>query len=162
MVVDGLLYVYGCHARSGFKKPIDLARVPLADALNREAWTYYAGNGTWSSDINEARWLFDGCDIMSVYWSGYLGQYLAIYSEPLTNWILMRTAPAPEGPWSDEVRMFEGVPPADSTAWNYSGMGHNEYSREDGRFEYVTYYRSGFWKGEFRQVEVEFAREQRQ
>jgi hypothetical protein len=156
-VSDGMLYVYGCHARIGFKKPIHLARVPIPEALDRTAWRYYAGNGAWSSNIEEALMLFDGCDIMSVYYNQYLGQYLAIYSEPLTNWILMRTAPAFEGPWSAETRMFEGMAPADTTTWNYCGMAHREFQRESGRFEYITYYRNaGFWKGELRPVEVEF------
>lgn len=38
---------------------------------------------------------------LSVSWGAYLGQFLAVYSELGSTAIEMRTAPAPNGPWSE-------------------------------------------------------------
>jgi hypothetical protein len=66
----------------------------------------------------------------------------------------MRTAEAPEGPWSAGRELFQAEP-ADE-GFVYCGLGHAELQREDGRYEYVSYYRgTGDWTGEIRLVEVE-------
>ena len=73
------------------------------------------------------------------------------------NTLSLRTAPAPEGPWSVAQRIHEGEAPVGDDAWIYCGLGHAELQQESGRREYLTYYRTtGFLKGELRLVEVRF------
>lgn len=150
------LLSYSCEG--DWDKHCLLASVPLADALDRDAWRYWGGDD-WTADIDDADVVFDAHTILSVYWNEHLAEYVAIYSRPLDDDVYLRTAPAPQGPWSDDVRIVNGEHGAgDGT--NYSGLGHPELQRAGGRFEYVTYFRStGLFSGEIRMVEVELARE---
>jgi hypothetical protein len=153
-VDDGDLYSYSCEG--DWDKHCLLARVALADALDRSAWRYWDGDD-WSSDVDDAHAIFDAHTILSVYWNEHLASYVAIYSRPLDDDVYLRTAPAPEGPWSDDLRIVEGEPgTGDGT--NYSGLGHPELQRDGGRFEYPTYFRAtGLFAGEIRMTEIELA-----
>jgi hypothetical protein len=153
---EGQLYLFGCHDA---KKACRLARAPLDRALDRAAWSYYAGGSRWASRPQDATALFEGMDMTSVHYSSYLQSWVAIYSPPFDNRVLMRSAPELVGPWSASVKLVDAVAPYKSGEFAYSGLGHSEYAREGGRFEYVSYYRStAAWQGEVRLVEVELAR----
>jgi hypothetical protein len=53
--------------------------------------------------------------------------------------------------------VIEGVAPTQEKKWNYSGLAHPEFSQDNGRVEYLTYYRETvFLEGETRLVEVVF------
>lgn len=155
LIEDGKLYAYGCDG-DGIAKRCKLARVDPADALELDAWRFYDGDG-WSSEIDDAKTVFNAHTILSVHYNAYVGRYLAIYSGPLENDLYLRTAPAPEGPWSQEVLAAETVPGV-GDAVNYSGMAHPEYAREGGRFELLSYHRgTGDWASEIRLIELELA-----
>lgn len=157
--VDGVPHVYFFDCTGdGFLKPMRLARVPLADVLDRAAWRFWAGNGTWSADVADAAVVFDGADQLSVHWNAYVGRYLAIYVDPLSTRMVARAADRPEGPWSDEVLLFETLPPV-TDGLVYCGMAHLELQRDGGRFETLAYVRdTGPFRSERRLVEVEFAK----
>ena len=132
-------------------------RAPTGRVLERDAWTFYAGDDTWSPEVGDAVVLFEAMDMTSAHWNGYLDRWVAIYSPPLANRIALRTAPALTGPWAREVTAAETRVPADGSA-AYSGLGHAEYQRGGGRYEYVTYHRNtGPWEAENRLVELELA-----
>jgi hypothetical protein len=133
--------------------------VRYEDALDRDAWRFYAGKRGWVRDHREATGIMQSAPQLSVHWNAYLGRFLAIYGEPLGNTLMLRTAPAPEGPWSEPVRFHEGEAPVGEGAWNYCGLGHAELQEEGGRIEYVTYYRqTGFLQGEIRLLKLALAR----
>lgn len=148
------VYLFGCH---GSDKECRLARAPLAQALDREAWRYYAGGDRWSDDPDEAAGLFSAMDMTTVHWNEHLDAYVAFYSPPFENRVMMRTSPALTGPWSNPMQAFETLAPGDDPEhFAYSGLGHAELARDGGRLEYVSYYRGTEpWFGEFRLVEVE-------
>ncbi len=151
------VYLYDCTG-DGFLKPMRLARVPLAEILDRSAWRFYAGNDIWSSNVADAAIVFDGADQLSVHWSSFLSRYLAIYIDPLTTRAVARVADAPEGPWSEETFLFDALPPVEG-GLDYCGMAHLELQRDGGRFETVSYVRDiGPFRSERRLVQVEFAR----
>ncbi len=153
VLVDGELFAYGC-TQQGLAKPCRLARVPLAQALDRRAWRFWSGSG-WSAAVADAASLFDGSDILSVSWAPALGRFLAVYSEPLGRTVVLRTAPRPEGPWSATLRLFEAQAPSEGNGWVYDAQAHAEFAEDGGRVQYVTYSRStGFFEGEFRLVRV--------
>jgi hypothetical protein len=153
---DGWVYAYGVQSR-GLSWPCVLARVRFADALEKGRWEYWAGEEGWSRDPANAREIMQAAPQMSVHRNAFLGGYVAFYGLPLENGIAMRTAPRPEGPWSEARRVHEGLAPLEKDAWNYCGIGHAELQREGGRLEYLTYYRTtGFLQGEIRLVEVRF------
>jgi len=158
LVVDELLYVYACGL-DGLGKPCRLARVPLADVLGRGAWRFYAGGDGWVADVDRAASVFDGNDIMTVAHNPYLDRYTALYAEPLTTRVSMRTAPSPAGPWSRAVELFEARAP-EGDGWTYDALAHPEFEQDGGRVQYVTYSRAtGFLESEVRVVRVELAAE---
>lgn len=156
LVVDDDLYAYACDG-DGFDKPCILARSPLAEATQRGAWRFWDGDA-WVAEAAAAEPVFTAHTIASVHHNAYLGAYLLIYNRPLDNDLYLRTAPAPEGPWSREVLAAHGVAPDNDTV-NYSGLAHAEFAAQDGRFEVLSYMRStGDWSSEIRLVEIELAR----
>jgi RNA polymerase sigma factor (sigma-70 family) len=156
LVVDDWLYAYGCESGE-LSWPCIVARVRFADALKRDAWEFFAGEGRWSVDWTEAVTVMDAAPALSVHWNEYLGKYLAIYSNQLANTISIRTADQPEGTWSDSQVVVDCVVPSNSELWSYSGMAHPEFARDNGRVEYLTYYReTGSFTGEIRLVELLF------
>jgi len=157
LVVGTWLYAYGVTTR-GLSWPCILARVPFDRALERDAWRFLGRGGRWVEDHRAAATIMQAAPQLSVHWNAHLGRYLAIYGEPLGNALLLRTAPAPEGPWSAPSRFHTGVAPVGDDVWNYCGLGHAELSGQGGRVEYATYYRqTGFLQGEIRLLRLRFA-----
>ncbi len=140
LVDDTDLYIYGCDANKSIK-PCHLARVPIADVLDPDAWQYYANNDTWSSSLKEAQTVFDGNDIMSVFYSPYLDRYLAVYILPLVNQTMLRTAPRPEGPWSRPIKVFKATAAISDTGWVNDVLVHPKYTADGGKTIYATYSR---------------------
>jgi hypothetical protein len=97
-ISDGMLYAYGCDYNSGCQ----LGKVAPSSAQNRSAWSFYAGNGNWSANIGDAISVFNDASILSISWNAFLQRYLAVYSPPFSQNVVMRTSANPEGPWSDE------------------------------------------------------------
>jgi hypothetical protein len=94
VVVDDLLYAYACKPdQQGC--PVLVARVPLAHALDRQAWRFYAGDRGWSANWREAIPVTDCAGYLSVHWNGYLGRYLASHVVPGIRAIALRTADRP-------------------------------------------------------------------
>jgi hypothetical protein len=158
LIDNGALYIYGCgRPDNGLDKGCRLGKVDIAHVLDRGAWTFYAGTGIWSSHVESAVQLFDGCNILSVSWNGFLQRYVAIYSKPFSDAVVMRTSIKPEGPWSPEVAAFTALAPAQDHV--YDAHAHPEYDANGGQTMYVTYSRStGFLTSEVRLVAIELKR----
>jgi len=148
--------VYGCGTpANGSDKGCRLARVDPAKVQNRNAWTFYTGNGSWSSQDANTVSVFTGGSIMSVSWNKYLHNYLAVYSPPFSQNVKLRTSRAPEGPWSAEITAFVAMQPASGNV--YDAHAHSEYDAAGGQTIYVTYSRStGAFTSEVRLVAVKF------
>jgi hypothetical protein len=139
---DELVYVYGCELdKKDLVKPCRLARVPVADILRREAWRFYSKDDSWSADVSLAADLFKGNDMMSVFYVPYIKRYVAIYSKPMSTTTMIRTAPAPQGPWSLPKVLFNALPPVNDIGWIYDSLAHPEFSEDQGRIVYITYSR---------------------
>jgi hypothetical protein len=124
--------------------------------LDRSAWTFFAGNGNWSAQIGDAVSVFSGNDILNISWNPFLQRYLAVYSAPFSQDVMMRTSPNSEGPWSGEVKVFTAMPPASGAIPVHDAMAHPEYNGNGGSTIYVTYSRStGTFSSEVRLVSVE-------
>ena len=138
VISNGMLYVYGCHHDDGSDKSCQVARVDPATVQDKRTWAYYAGNGAWSTDEKAAVSVFTGLDIMSVAWNDYLQRYVACYNALGTQNVVLRTAQAPEGPWSDELVAFHSMLNSnDSQA--YDALAHAEFDANNGQVIYVTY-----------------------
>ena len=135
MIVDDWLYAYACYGE-GITWDCRLARVTLEDALDRNAWRFFAGGETWSRDWREATGLrLWARPAASVYWNEHLGRYVATYDRVFDNRIRFQVADRPEGPWSNVVLEVEGQ----SENWIGAGLSHPELAKENGRVQYLTY-----------------------
>jgi hypothetical protein len=159
-IQNGTLYVYGCGIPSNSAdKGCRLAKLDPGSVLDPSAWNYYTGNGNWSSQINDAVSVFDDANILSISWNNYLQQYVAVYSQLLSQNVVMRTAPAPQGPWSREVTAFVAMQPTSGNV--YDAHAHSEYDANGGQTMYVTYSRAtGSLTSEVRLVAVQLQRPQ--
>jgi hypothetical protein len=159
LISGGVLYLYGCGSpTNGSDKGCRLGKVAPANVLDRSVWSFYAGNGNWSSQIGDAVPVFSGDNILSVSWNNYLQQYVAVYSAPLSQDVMMRTAPGPAGPWSLAITAFTAMRPASGNV--YDALAHSEYDANGGQTIYVTYSRStpAPFTSEVRLVSIQLAR----
>ena len=155
LVSQGMLYVYGCGTPTdGLDKGCRLGRVDPTKVLDRSAWSFFAGTGNWSTQVGDAVPVFTGSSIASVSWNAYLQQYVAIYSQPFSQNVRLRTAPNPEGPWSGELTAFIAMSPASGNT--YDAHAHSEYDASGGQTIMVSYSRStGEFSSEVRLVAVQ-------
>jgi hypothetical protein len=149
------LYAYGCNG-SILGAPCVLGRVALENVLDVNAWNFYAGNGSWSSNISNAVTVLNAAPIMNVSWNDYLQSYVAVYNAPFSQQVMMRTSPKPEGPWSGKVTAFDALPPANGGSSVHDAQSHPEYNGNGGRVMYVTYSHStGAFTSQLRLVSVQ-------
>jgi len=142
LVSNGMLYVYGCGIDSdSLDRGCRLGRADPASVQNRSAWTFYSGNGNWSSQVSDAATVFDGgADIVSVSWNDYLQSYITVYSQFFSQNVVIRTAPKPEGPWSGEIVAFAAMAPTNGNV--YDAHAHSEYDANGGQTIFVSYSRA--------------------
>ncbi|KAI5370422.1 hypothetical protein Slin14017_G013010 [Septoria linicola] len=113
LVRNGYAYLYG---KVQDQSPPALARVKLGYIEQRSAYEYYMG-GKWvktmpkitdlSAIIPNAGAGWQGTYYYSSAWKSYvwIGQK---YNEPVA-WFYISTAPAPEGPWVEPYKFWEGA-----------------------------------------------------
>jgi len=141
-------------------KECRLGRAPLAQALERSAWEFYTGrNGQWSPDVGAAASVMAGNDVMTVAYNAYLGEYLAVYATPWVNRVMLRSAPRPEGPWSQEALAIDVSDQPPVSHWVYDAVAHPELETHGGKRQYITYSRmTSDVASEMHLVEVELER----
>lgn len=133
-----------------------LARVPFAEVAERSSYRFYAGDGRWGLDWRDSVPVLDCGPLFGVQYNDYLDSFVAFYMRPLTDEMLMRTAPAPEGPWSDALSLGISMR-AQRGSWNYALIAHPELAEEGGRIQYLSYTRpTGSLSQEIRILRVAF------
>ncbi|KAK9478252.1 hypothetical protein V1514DRAFT_331430 [Lipomyces japonicus] len=117
LVVDQFIYMYGTQAGHVY-----VARVPKVNPLNKSAYEYW-GNGKWSRDSSSKTGLFWRLQSGSVFWSKFYKSFIMV---GCTMWadnkIIMRSAPRPEGPWTNDTLLKQLDPPA--KGFNYCMNAH--------------------------------------
>jgi hypothetical protein len=159
-VVSGdTLYTYGNQAEF-LSENTQIARVPLADSTTASAWTYYAGNGTWSSSASNAVTVFNGGAAgSSVFYDNYLGEYVGIYSGVENNNCYYIVGTNPWGPWSTATQFYTGLA-GESGSVDYALLAHPEFAEGNGQTEYVTYVQTtGFLAQQIQLVQLVFGPE---
>ncbi len=95
-----LVYLYAADGH--------LARVPLRGVRARGRYRYWDGEG-WTPDSLRASLVVPGLGIVT--WNAGLGKYIAASGGPFFDWRLyVRSAPRPEGPWSQPTVVDVGAP----------------------------------------------------
>ena len=77
-----------------------------------------------------------------------MGRFVALASAPGSGRVVLRTAPQPEGPWSDATLVV------DLGAAVVATVQHPELAAEAGRKVYFSYQRAADPGGELRLVEI--------
>jgi hypothetical protein len=144
------LYAYTCDAGDSVAPGCSVGRVPLAAATDLSQWQTYNGSA-WVSDFTQRQSLFAGPPAdLSVAWHSHLGRYVALYVEAFTGKVMLRSAPRPEGPFTEPVLAFHTMGDMDYAAKEHPGL-----SGDCGRIMKVTYYHSDpDGGGELRIVDV--------
>lgn len=124
--------IYGVRAPAKGKRELIVAFAPRAELENFARWQYFAGGERWSPDAADAVALCD--DIAPEFSLESLDTtsptpfdgYVLVQNEPLLGpGILVRTAPAPLGPWSRPREVFRPAEPAaDKDLFSYAAKGH--------------------------------------
>ncbi len=155
-VVNDTLVSYGCVARFVTMR-CRVARVPLADALVKAQWLYYAGNGVWSADPASAvSVLAGGAAGNTIFYNAYLGRFVAVYSGVFSDDVFLRVSKNAWGPWSVPTKLFTGRPGWQGNT-SYAGQAHPEFSEQNGKVIYVTYaHTTGFLRMDLPIVKVTF------
>lgn len=140
-VVDD--YVYGVGIGGGRRGDAYLARVPLADIENIDAYSYFTGmdgdEPVFSGNVKEATKIIDRqVGEPSFMYNDYLQEYVVTYLDEPEHAIVMRTAKELWGPYSDELIIGSS---ADFPAM-YGGFVHPLMTEEDGK---VFYYMMSMW-----------------
>jgi len=155
IIVEGFLYAYACEV-TFMAAPCRLGRVPVKDAVDRSEWRFSAWDGEWTENIQHHT-VLQGGTMMSVHWNEHLGKYVAVHNAIVSADVVYHLADAPDGPWTGADLLFTGTPTDAEDIWNYGGFAHPEFSEQDGKIEYITYYRPGTrFDGEIRLVRVTF------
>lgn len=103
---DPYIYTFGTpNGRGGSAFVARVAPNVIPDLTKYEYWN--ADNGAWvPGNPAAATPVIPGpVGEMSAQYNTYLKQYLVLYCNGASNDVVMRTAPAPQGPWGPEQRL---------------------------------------------------------
>lgn len=138
---DGYIYAFANSPDHN----VVLARVEPDNAFDVNSWTYYQGNGQFTSNRISMSSLTSSSPQLignftagqgSVWWSAYYQRYILFDTSPDT-WLFGRTAPDPWGPWDeDTVNVY--------TAQNvqsliYSPSWQTKYTDPNGKYVVLVY-----------------------
>lgn len=136
LIADGFLYIYGTDEDISAKnrsRHLIVARVPVAQADNFDAWRFFA-NGEWVKDHRQAtRIAANMASEGSVSYLPVLKQYVLVYTDRgLSDKIMMRTAANPWGPWSEVTQVFTCPEmKTDKNLFTYAAKAHPMVSADD-------------------------------
>ncbi len=130
--------------------PMILARIAIAQlGRPRDSIEYLTDDGAWKagSDLKNARIIIDrGATEMSVRYHASINKWVAVQNgpQPFSREIVIREAPALEGPWSEPEpiysfpQMSKGNPRYDQDTFCYAAKEHPEFAPANGSM-IVTY-----------------------
>lgn len=132
-------YLFAVDNRNGCDVDILVARVEMERFLDRDAYEFWNGDG-WAKSLAEARPALQQVvgGLGSVTWNDHLQRYLSAFNDLCSGGdeLQLRTAPRPEGPWSEplavDISALGGTPDA------YAGQIHS--SLGSGRAPVFTFY----------------------
>ncbi len=121
-----------------------IAKSALPSCSNGD-WQFWCDRSkSWVSSIDDATVVFpDAAPEMTVSFVPSLHKYVAIYMPPLSDRIMMRSAPKPEGPFSEAILVYR-APEAEikldgKAVGVYSAKAHPELTHPDFRELIITY-----------------------
>lgn len=127
-MVEADNYVY-FFCPSEPKKDLYLARVaaPAAERGDLTGAEWFLGEGTWGTEpVKKAAVLFSDAQIeASVHFDVTRKLFVMTHTQGFgAADIVQRTAPAPEGPWSEPVKLFSATPRHKTRQFFYAAKAH--------------------------------------
>lgn len=142
LVVDDIAYVYRCASGSQFEEggwfPCLIAQTTTEALLDPTSYRYFVRGQGYVGSLSEASIAIEGAPDFTVTYNDYLGRYLMVYTEPFSTTVSIRTAEAPEGPFSDRTDVWNCTLPSPES-FCYAGKEHEGLVGEDGRQIALTY-----------------------
>jgi hypothetical protein len=133
-----LVYTYAAVGTEPCAADVLIARVPLDRVAERAAYRFWNGTG-WAADLDAAAPILRSVaeKLGSVVWNDHLGAFVSGHSSLCTGGKFhVRSAPRPEGPWS-EPRIVD-LSALGVTSDSYAGMWHPALGT--GRSMVMSYY----------------------
>lgn len=134
-------YLFAVANRNECNVDILVARVDLADFAQRSAYEFWTGDG-WSSSLADAKPALQQIPggLGSVTWNDHLQGYLSAFNDLCSGGgqLVLRTAPRPEGPWSEVVAA--DISALGASDGSYAGQIHS--SLGSGRYPVFTFYQT--------------------
>lgn len=127
------VYIYGDQHRQYKNRQLLVARVRPGSVEQFNQWEFYTGDGGWQTDCDQAHPIADeiGAEF-SVEKISFEGKtkYVMVHSHSkLGTTIYIRTAEAPQGPWSNPVPVYEVTDVKKSKNYfTYAARGHSMVS----------------------------------
>lgn len=146
-VIGDTVYWLACESLS-----CRLARTPRDRADERDAFEFFDGSG-WVADVSAAAIVLRNVPALtSLSFNAHLGRFLSVTSRLGSDEVLLRTAPAIEGPWPSTGVVVApsagGIVPA-GEGTDYLAQEHVALSSADGREVVISYARPlGSFRGE--------------
>ena len=129
---DCLIYGTEEQSISGFpEKRIFLAKVPVSRLKDFSQWRFFS-RGEWVPNPEGAEMLLGNmANEFSVSFHRALNRYILVYTQDsLSEYIVLRSAQEPWGPWSEPVRVYRCPEAAwDPRVFCYAAKGHPELSQ---------------------------------
>lgn len=132
-----LVYAWDCRDFHDYRYGCRLAQAPASRVEDPTAWRYRVRDG-WSNVGPGDEQLRGAGDSLTVSWNAALQRYLMVYGSWAADFVFYRTAMSPEGPWSDEQRLFATQRPVVDGLWSLQAHHHPAWDRADGTI-FVTY-----------------------
>ncbi len=133
------VYVYASANRAGCAVDVLVGRVPRDQAGDRRAYGFWTGSA-WVADLADSRPILHRITggLGSVAWNEHLDRYISGFSDMCTGGtsFLIRSAPSPEGPWTDTVVV--DLAPLGAGPDSYAGQLHPALGT--GRDIVISYY----------------------
>ncbi len=125
---DGYVYVYGIQEDPSNKKAI-VARVPRADFGDFDAWRYWDGVG-WSAAVVDSKPIAGRISTEMSVTPLPDGRFLMVFMlDTIGGQVAIRSAPRPEGPWSDFTVVYDiPIPPVPAGLFTYHAKAHPHLS----------------------------------
>lgn len=142
--VGDLVYVYGCASSGFLTDDCFVARADASALASTAAYTYFTG-AAWSPNADDAASIVQAGGPVSVRPDpGGKPRFLMTYIPPLGDTLVVRSATAPEGPWSAPVTLAScDLDGAGSGAFCAGGRQHPELV-PGGSFLALTYDAASF------------------
>ena len=143
LVHEGVAYAYRCAPGADFGEgfyPCVLGSAPEEELTDPTTYRYFVAEAGFVGTLEEATLVGEGAPDFTVHWNARLGAFLMVYVEPFSQEIRVRTAPAPEGPFSEPIPLWPCQLPADDPqALCYGAKQHPQLRSPDGSTLVLTY-----------------------